>query len=236
MKKLLVSVLVLLMLTACSAREINKEEPQIEKIEEEKVGGWTINFNLPEMNDAVFDIARQKIEGKSYSPLFILGSQPVAGENLQYLCYSKAVAPNAKTELKIVTVYKNIENIEESEIINVTDFNIEDYLQDKGNTTPEGLMGGWQDARELYNGLNDEENAIFNKALDGLTGVKYQPVVLLASQIVAGVNYAFLALGTSVTAEQATHLYVVNVYADTQGNATLNNICGIDLSSFAVKK
>ena len=40
---------------------------------------------------------------------------------------------------------------------------------------------------------------IFVKALDGLTGAKYEPVELLTSQVVNGVNYKFLADGTKTT-------------------------------------
>ena len=135
----------------------------------------------------------------------------------------------------VVEVFEDLENNHKSEIKDVAEFNINDYLDRKGSTTPEGLMGGWQDASELPNMLTDEENEVFEKALDGIVGVSYTPVAKLASQVVAGTNYAFLALGTSVTVQPITHLYVINIYADLQGNATLNNICGIDLSMFNAK-
>lgn len=240
MKKILIALLAVLMLTACSTAKV--EEPEVVEdqpvVEEEKevVGGWTINTDLPEMNDAIFDSARQNIDGASYSPLFVIGTQPVAGQNLMYLAYVKPVVPDAKPSLKVVTVFNDLENPTKGEIINVEDFDVNNYLDGQGSTTPEGLMGGWQDAAELPNMLTDEENAVFEKALDGLVGVGYTPVATLARQVVAGTNYAFLALGTTVTAEPITHLYVINVYADLQGNATINNICGIDLTTFTQHK
>ena len=235
MKKLLIALLAVLMLTACTSQK--QEEITVEPQEpiEELAGGWTINTNLLEMNDAIFDEARKGIDGASYSPLFLIGSQPVAGQNLMYLAYVKPVVPNAKPEFKAITVFNSIEE-NTNKITSVADFNIADYLEGAGNTTPEGLMGGWQDASELPNMLSVEENEVFNKALDGLLGVSYTPVATLATQVVAGTNYAFLALGTSVTAQPITHLYVINVYADLQGNATLNNICGIDLSTLQNEK
>ena len=237
MKKILIALLAVLMLTACST---NKEEvvvePQEEVIDqptEELAGGWTINTNLPEMNDAIFDNARQKLLGVNYSPLFIIGRQPVAGENIQYLCYATNVVPDAKPEFKVVTVFKDVEKENEAEITNVADFDLVNYLDTEGETTPEGLMGGWQDANELPNMLSDNEQEVFNKALEGLVGVGYTPVATLATQVVAGTNYAFLALGTTVTAQPMTHLYVIKVYADLQGNAEVTNICGLNLMEFA---
>ena len=240
MKKILIALLTLFVLTACTSNktETVDVDPEVKEEEtvEEAAGGWTINANLPEMNDAIFDSARQEIDGASYSPLFIVGTQPVAGQNLMYLAYVTPVVPDGKPSFKMVTVFNDLENPIKGEIINVEDFVITDYLEGQGETTPEGLMGGWQDADSLPNMLSDDEKAVFEKAMEGLVGVGYQPVATLATQVVAGTNYAFLALGTSVTAEPITHLYVVNVYADLQGNATINNICGIDLSKFAQKK
>ena len=240
MKKILIALLTLFVLTACTSNktETVDVDPEVKEEEtvEEAAGGWTINANLPEMNDAIFDSARQEIDGASYSPLFIVGTQPVAGQNLMYLAYVTPVVPDGKPSFKMVTVFNDLENPIKGEIINVEDFVITDYLEGQGETTPEGLMGGWQDANSLPNMLSDDEKAVFEKAMEGLVGVGYQPVATLATQVVAGINYAFLALGTSVTAEPITHLYVVNVYADLQGNATINNICGIDLSKFAQRK
>lgn len=239
MKKLLVALLVLLMLVGCSA----KEEPEVEEptIEDPVgpvgpvAGGWTINTELPEMNDAIFDKARQGIDGASYSPLFILGTQVVAGTNYQYLCYSKAVVPNAEASFKVVTVYKGLGEEPEIQILNIADFEVTDFTGEQGETTPAGMMGGFTEVEELPNFLSEEENAVFEKAFEGLDGVGYTPVAKLASQVVAGTNYAFLAMGKTMSAEPTTHLYVVNVYADLDGNATVNNICGLNLANFNAK-
>ena len=96
MKKLLVALFVLLMLVGCSTKEeLEVEDPTIDEPTVEEpggpvgpmAGGWSINTDLPEMDDAIFDTARQGIDGASYSPLFILGTQVVAGTKYQYLCY-----------------------------------------------------------------------------------------------------------------------------------------------------
>lgn len=238
MKKILITLLTVFMLTACTSKTTQPTQevdtPTVEEVVEENkedvmAGGWSINLDLPEMNDAEFNFARQDIEGASYSPLFILGNQGSAN-NTKYLCYVTAVVPDAKPEFKIVTVHKDYDDPTKCEIENVEEFNILNYLQGEGSNTPEGLMGGWQDNSELPNMLSDEENEIFNKALQGLLGVSYVPVAKLASQVVAGTNYAFLATGTTVTSTPITHLYIIKVYADLNGNAEVTNICGVDLS------
>lgn len=235
MKKLLLALLAVLLLSGCSKQneEISSQPEVIEEIGE-IAGGWTINTSLPEMNDMVFDSARKKLLGVNYSPLFDLGSKVVNGKMHMYLAYASVVSPDAKQEYKLVSVLEDNET-HEGTIENIFDFNITDYVNESGNTTPEGLMGGWQDVEQLPNMLSEQENEVFTKALEGLTGVGYTPVATLATQVVAGTNYAFLALGKTVTATPVTHLYVINIYADLNGNAKLNNICGIDLSTYGAK-
>ena len=254
MKKLLVALLVLLMLVGCSTKEEPKtDEPVVEEPEIEEpvgpvgsvAGGWTINAELPEMNDAIFDVARQGLDGASYSPLFVLGTQLVAGTNYQYLCYQKVVVPNASPSFKVVTVYKalgeesnnsNTIGVKlDASITNIADFEIENYLTEQGETSPAGMMGSWVVSEELPNFLSEEENAIFEKAFEGFTGVGYTPIAKLASQVVAGTNYAFLVSGTTMSAQPHTNLYVVNIYNDLEGNATINNICALNLADFNVK-
>lgn len=237
MKKILIALLAVLMLTACSTNKTEKQPEVVEPVVDEKteenenvvVGGWTLNTDLPEMNDADFSKAREELVGVNYSPLFILGTQGSAN-NTKYLCYATAVVPNAKPELKVVTIHKDYDDSKKCEIEDVEDFNILNYLQGEGANTPEGLMGGWQDNYEQPNMLSDEEKEVFEKAVDGLLGVKYTPVATIATQVVAGINYAFLATGTATTETPITHLYIVKVYADLQGNAEITNICGVDLS------
>lgn len=239
MKKLLSFLLVLLMLVGCSLKqEPEVEEPTIEEPVgpvEPVAGGWKINAELPEMNDAIFDKARQGIDGASYSPLFILGTQVVAGTNYEYFCYSKPVVPNATPSFKVVTVYRGLGDDPEISILNIEDFDVTNYIDDQGETTPSGTMGGFTEVEELPNFLNDEENVIFEKAFEGLDGVGYTPVAKLASQVVAGTNYAFLAMGKIISAEPQTHFYVVNIYNDLEGNATVNNVCCLNLANFNAK-
>lgn len=92
------------------------------------------------------------------------------------------------------------------------------------------LVGGWQAFGETTLACTDEEKAIFDKAVDGLDGVNYEPVRVLGTQVVAGMNYAFLARGTTVTAEPVTQWYVLVAYRDLDGNVSLTSVQPIELA------
>ncbi len=243
MKKLLALLSCVLLLTACSNKkdEIKTENnPEVEQQpsteKEDLVGGWSINQELCPINDAYFEIATKELLGVEYQPLLVLGTQPVAGENIAYLSYATTVTPDAKQKLKIVVVNHDVTS-DEIKVSDVIDFNLLDYLDVEGSTTPEGLMGGWQDnTQNLPNMLEDNEKEIFDKAFEGFTGVGYTPVIKLGSQVVAGTNYAFLAVGRTIAENEVSHLYVVKIYADLQGNAKVTNICGLNLSELSIRK
>ena len=57
-------------------------------------------------------------------------------------------------------------------------------------------VGGWQtpDTPEL----TPEAQAAFDKAMEGLVGVRYVPVALLGTQLVSGMNYCILCEATVV--------------------------------------
>lgn len=81
-------------------------------------------------------------------------------------------------------------------------------------------VGGWQiNTEETAAVLTEEEQEIFNKAQAG----DYTAVALLATQVVAGTNYAFLAWNENGWA-------VVTVYRNLQGEASLLSIQPVDLN------
>ena len=86
----------------------------------------------------------------------------------------------------------------------------------------EQLMGGWSATSETS--LTEEAQAAFEKAVEGLTGVDYEPVDLLATQVVAGTNYCFLCRGTVVYPGAQPAYFLMYVYEDLQGNAQILEI------------
>ena len=92
-----------------------------------------------------------------------------------------------------------------------------------------GLAGGWAAAEDAT--VTEELKAIFDKALEGLVGVDYTPVLLLGSQVVAGTNYAFLCKGTVVYPDAQPSWYIIYIYADLEGNDQLVNIMEFDFGA-----
>ena len=84
------------------------------------------------------------------------------------------------------------------------------------------IAGGYVDAEDGT--LTDELKDIFSKALEGLTGAKYEPVELVATQVVAGTNYKFLANGTKTTNPVTKGTYYIIINEDLQGNIKLLDI------------
>ena len=75
--------------------------------------------------------------------------------------------------------------------------------------------------------LTKEEADIFQQAESTLAGGAYTPVAVVATQIVAGTNYAYLCLGTSD--EDTAAWYIITLYQDLSGDVTTLNIDELEL-------
>ncbi|MCQ2421332.1 MAG: hypothetical protein MJ118_09365, partial [Clostridia bacterium] len=58
----------------------------------------------------------------------------------------------------------------------------------------------------------------------------FTPVAYLGSQVVAGVNYAYLCKEVTVTAQPVTKLVVVVVYKDLQGEVSVTSVEDVNLA------
>ena len=94
-----------------------------------------------------------------------------------------------------------------------------------------GKAGGWT-LNDSFAVSADAQQA-FDKAMEGLVGVNYQPVGLLGTQLVSGTNYCFLCEAAVVYPNAQPYYAVVTVYADLQGKAEVRNIVALDLSRIA---
>lgn len=110
----------------------------------------------------------------------------------------------------------------------------EDTPSEAGTETTE-VVGGYTVSDEASaSTLTDHEREVFEAATKELVGVTYTPVSTLATQVVAGTNYAFLCKGEVADAEGTTGWYVLVVYENLSGEAELTSAEQIDLADVHV--
>jgi hypothetical protein len=80
------------------------------------------------------------------------------------------------------------------------------------------MPGGWT---EYSTSISDEAQVAFNEALDGHLGVNYSPLAV-ASQVVNGVNYRFLADAQVVYPNAPHYAAFIQVYKPIDGKAILS--------------
>ena len=100
----------------------------------------------------------------------------------------------------------------------------------------EGQTGGWTVNEDYNNMMAEEDQTRFASAMEGLVGVGYTPIQVIATQVVNGTNYAYLASGTTVTAEPVTGYYIVNVNQSSSGEISVVNIAEIDIADVKTKE
>jgi len=99
---------------------------------------------------------------------------------------------------------------------------------------PVMITGGWSINTEFKKQLSKEEEEIFQKAESTLAGGAYKPVAVIATQVVAGTNYAYLCQGAPEKEGQEGGWYIVALYQDLQGNVTTMSIRYIDLADIKI--
>lgn len=226
MKRRLFAVLFVLfaviLLTGCGKKE---EEPSA-------VGSWEINKAVSGMllRDEAELINKATAEYDDYAleAIGYLGSQVVNGTNYMYLCKA---TKEGNVSFKVVTVYEDLEG--NASVKNVKDFNIEDYVNKDIDNANGDAVGGWTVSSECGEStLSDSQKTVFDKATEKLVGVSYKPVAVLADQIVAGKNYAVLAVGATVTENPVYNIYVLTIYNDVANNAEVTTIAKLNLADF----
>ncbi len=93
---------------------------------------------------------------------------------------------------------------------------------DEPQTEEPVVVGGYQEVEDKN--LTPDLIEMFEKAFDGFTGASYTPVMLEATQVVAGTNYKFMADGFKTTNPMIQGSYYVYVNKDLQGNISLLDI------------
>lgn len=199
------------------------------------LGGWQNIFNkqnnvLSEEEKYIFDKAKERYTDLELEAVSILGKQVVAGTNYMYL--AKATNKNGVESYKIVVLYYDLEGY--SSITKVTDFDYAKYVNKDLESNNEMLSGGWYS--ESLDGVKLDEKIqnVFSKATNTLTGMTYNPIAVLGTQVVSGNNYAILCFGSPSVkqSDSVTNVYLLTIYEDLDGNSEIKSICYINLSDY----
>ena len=170
-----------------------------------------------------------EVLGETYEPVCVLAEQVVSGKNYAYLARGTTVTPNPVSAYYIVKIYNDLNG--NAKVQTISEINILEIQSTE--ETDQNLLGGWQITDSGRPGTlgSEEAQSSFDKAMADVVGVIYNPIQLLASQVVNGTNYIALARGR-VTGADDVALYVVSWYADLQGNSTVNEIKKLDLNYY----
>lgn len=199
-----------------AAAKENTEGTTVAMEEQSIVGGWSMNesnFSPKDNKDAmeVFQKATNGLTGYRYEVVSVLGSQVVSGTNYAYLCKGERVVPDANPVYLLLYVYEdlsgNVEILSQKDIFSGSE---------GGMILGFSLNTGKTELKE-----NPDVNAAFEKALKGFTGVSYEPIAYLGSQVVDGTNYAVLCFEKASTASAETMLSIVTIYEDLEGKAEI---------------
>ncbi|MBO6108813.1 MAG: Ig-like domain-containing protein [Eubacterium sp.] len=178
-------------------------------------GGWT-TAQSPEITDdvkAAVTKATETLVGATYEPIALLATQIVAGTNYRILCTVKPVVQNPKPVYAIVTIYADLEG--KAEITDIKTTEVEPLMT-------EGTSGGF--TQKVPASLTETEKADFEKAFNGLVGVNYKPVGVIATQTVAGENICYISESTGVYPGAETTYSIVVVYKALDGKVTLSEL------------
>ena len=88
------------------------------------------------------------------------------------------------------------------------------------------LVGSWTRAASPV--ITEEAKKVCDKAFEGWEGVNYEPIALLKTQVVAGMNYCVLCEATVVVPDAEPTYAVVYIYEDLEGNAQITDILNFE--------
>lgn len=230
MKKILAIALAALLVLSFAACGGGKDAPEAEITEAEApvAGGWTTpeklaDAKLPQETVDMFNKACEKSE-KKLTPVAVLGTQVVAGTNYAFLC-------TEENKPVVAILYKGFEG--DPEILSVKSVDVAAISDAQAEAGEEELAGGWTVGEEVTaNDIGEEAQKALDAALKGFAGMGYEPVAVLGTQVVAGVNYAILCKGHAVVPNAASNLYVIKVFAGLDGSAEITATAAFNIADY----
>lgn len=199
-----------------TAGESSAESGEIESDEDETLlGGWE-EAASPVVSDEVkslLDKALEETMGADYIPSALLETQVVAGTNYRLLCRKSVTSPAAEETYAYVTFYADPDG--NASLLDIVDTGVKTDISEEA--------AGAYEASESPE-LTENAQEAFEQAAEGMTGVSYEPLALLATQVVAGTNYRILCRSQVVYPGAESTYSLVTVYEDTEGKSEILDI------------
>ena len=202
--------------------------------ESEMVGAWKLfdkyNVVLNDKETEVFFKATTDMVSVLYTPIRVIATQVVNGTNYAYLATQTKIIADPVEEFYIVKIFEDLDGNVEFKAVNKLD--PQNIVEKESANEP--LLGGWEIMATDNSGVLLDENAqaSFNKAMMGYTGLNLQPIQLLATQLVSGMNYMALCRGETVTDNPTVGLYVVTWYAPLDGASEITDLKLLNLEYY----
>lgn len=202
------------------------------------VGGYNINTGLagvalPGEAQVAFDKAMDAIEGATYDPIAVLGTQVVSGTNYAILCRVTPIVTDGTSELAVVTVYEDLDG--RAEILSAEPFDLATVAgTNNALTTGDEMAGSFETNTEFTAQPEDEDTArIFDtaEAEAAKSGDIYSFAAELGSQAANGENYAVLVLKDGDDSKKACWA-VLTAYEGLDGNVSLLSVYELDPGAY----
>ena len=97
---------------------------------------------------------------------------------------------------------------------------------------PDFLVGAWESWTGNPLEIPDDVKAAFEKAMEGLVGCTYEPIAILGTQVVSGMNYCLLCKTTIVTPDAPVSYTLVYIYEALDGTAEILSIQDVVFDAF----
>ena len=185
---------------------------------------------LTEESKEAFESAMKSYNGLPMEPAVLLATQLVSGTNYACLAKVKNLPKNAASGWYVVVVYEDLEG--NTKVTSAVEINPADLKTAESVEDP-GFVGAWVPAGTA-NAITLPEEAWgpFWRASESYTDVIFNPLALIATQVVAGINYLIVCQGTVMTEEPADALYFVTMYVDPEGNAEFVDAQPMDMAAY----
>lgn len=196
-----------------------------------KFGGWKINpivgGAMPQKVATEFVEATEKLIGATYDPIAYLGAQLANGTNHAILATQKIASGNQQTNVVIMKFNEKG--------MDCTLYAIEPVLQGGA------AFGGYNVNPVTGKDIPEEAMKAFDQVMSGFVGSHSDPIALLGTKVVKGVNYCFICktIGVYPNAEPTLKLVIVNPLTNTvdfetllSGNSTQNISLGAPLGEW----